>query len=103
MPRGPRDPQPLYTARVSLRFKSRILDHLAHRNYLPIYINEVARQLRVADEDEAEFLETVRELGEAGLLEIGKDEKLRLPRLPEEIEGVIKPVSYTHLTLPTKA
>jgi len=75
---------------VSLRFKSRILDHLAHRNYLPIYINEVARQLRVADEDEAEFLDTVRELGEAGLLEIGKDEKLRLPRLPEEIEGVIK-------------
>jgi ribonuclease R len=90
MPRGPRGPQPLYTARVSLRFKSRILDHLAHRNYLPIYINEVARQLRVADEDEAEFLDTVRELGEAGLLEIGKDEKLRLPRLPEEIEGVIK-------------
>ena len=75
---------------MSLRFKSRILDHLAHRNYLPIYINEVARQLRVADEDEAEFLDTVRELGEAGLLEIGKDEKLRLPRLPEEIEGVIK-------------
>jgi ribonuclease R len=81
---------PFYTARVSLRFKSRILDHLAHRNYLPILINEVARQLRVADEDEAEFLETVRELSESGLLEIGKDEKLRLPRMPEEIEGVIK-------------
>jgi len=63
---------------VSLRFKSRILDHLAHRNYLPILINEVARQLRVADEDESEFLDTVRELSEAGLLEIGKDEKLRL-------------------------
>jgi ribonuclease R len=90
MARDPRGPLPLYTASVSLRFKSRILDHLAHRNYLPIYINEVARQLRVADEDEAEFLDTVRELGEAGLLEIGKDEKLRLPRLPEEIEGVIK-------------
>jgi hypothetical protein len=75
---------------VSLRFKSRILDHLAHRNYLPILINEVARQLRVADEDEAEFLDTVRQLAESELIEIGKDEKLRLPRMPEEIEGVIK-------------
>ena len=75
---------------MSLRFKSRILDHLAHRNYLPILINEVARQLRVADEDEAEFLDTVRQLAESELIEIGKDEKLRLPRMPEEIEGVIK-------------
>ena len=75
---------------MSLRFKSRILDHLAHRNYLPILTNEVARQLRVAEDDEAEFLDTVRELAESGLLEIGKDEKLRLPRMPEEIEGVIK-------------
>ena len=75
---------------MSLRFKSRILDHLAHRNYLPIFMHEVARQLRVADEDEPEFLDTVRELAEVGLLEIGKDEKLRLPRLPEEVEGVIK-------------
>jgi ribonuclease R len=75
---------------VSLRFKSRILDHLAHRNYLPIYMNEVARQLRVAEEDEAEFTDTVRELAEAGLLDIGNDDKLRLPRMQEEVEGVIK-------------
>ena len=75
---------------MSLRFKSRILDHLAHRNYLPMYMSEVARQLRVSEDDEAEFTETVSGLAEAGLLEIGKDEKLRLPRMPEEIEGVIK-------------
>ncbi|MDI9402292.1 MAG: hypothetical protein QM516_00330, partial [Limnohabitans sp.] len=75
---------------MSLRFKSRILDHLAHRNYLPIYMNEVARQLRVAEEDEAEFTDTVRDLAEAGLLDIGQDDKLRLPRMPEEVEGMIK-------------
>ncbi len=53
-------------------------------------MNEVARQLRVAEEDEAEFTDTVRELAEAGLLDIGNDDKLRLPRMQEEVEGVIK-------------
>ena len=75
---------------MPLRFKSRILDHLSHRNYLPLPMNEVARQLRVADEDGLAFGEAVRLLAEEGRLEIGKDEKLRLPRLPEEIEGVLK-------------
>ena len=75
---------------MPLRFKSRILDHLSHRNYLPLPMNEVARQLRVADEDGLAFGEAVRLLTEEGRLEIGKDEKLRLPRLPEEIEGVLK-------------
>ncbi|MFM1868238.1 MAG: Ribonuclease, partial [Planctomycetota bacterium] len=55
-----------------------------------MYMNEVARQLRVAEEDEAEFTDTVRELAEVGLLDIGNDDKLRLPRMPEEVEGVIK-------------
>ena len=68
---------------MPLRFKSRILDHLSHRNYLPLPMNDVARQLRVADEDGLAFGEAVRLLAEEGRLEIGKDEKLRLPRLPE--------------------
>ncbi|MFM1822507.1 MAG: Ribonuclease [Planctomycetota bacterium] len=75
---------------MPLRFKSRILDHLSHRNYLPLPMNEVARQLRVADEDGLAFGEAVRLLAEEGLVEIGKDERLRLPRLPEEVEGVLK-------------
>ena len=53
-------------------------------------MNEVARQLRVADLDEPAFGEAVRQLAAEGLLEIGKDEKLRLPRMPDEIEGVLK-------------
>jgi ribonuclease R len=75
---------------VPLRFKSRILDHLSHRNYLPLSMHDVARQLRVADEDGLAFGEAVRLLAEEGLLEIGKDERLRLPRMPEEVEGVLK-------------
>lgn len=79
-----------YTAPVPLRFKSRIVDHLAHRSYLPIYVNEVARQLRVADEDVAAFEEAVRQLVDEGRAEVGADDRLRLPRLPDEVEGRIK-------------
>ncbi len=75
---------------MPLRFKSRILDHLAHRNYLPLYVHDVARQLRLGEDDGAAFDEAVRQLAEEGLLNIGKDEKLRLPQLPEEVEGIIK-------------
>jgi ribonuclease R len=75
---------------MPLRYKSRILDHLAHRNYIPIYMNEVARQLRVPDEDEPAFLEAVRQLAEEERLEIGKDERLRLPRVGEEATGTLK-------------
>ena len=75
---------------MPLRFKSRILDHLAHKSYIPIYMKEIARQLRVADEDEPAFGEAIRQLAEEERLEIGKDEKIRLPRLGEEAEGVVK-------------
>jgi ribonuclease R len=75
---------------MPLRFKSRILDHLAHKSYIPIYMKEIARQLRVADEDEPAFGEAIRQLSEEERLEIGKDEKIRLPRLGEEAEGVVK-------------
>jgi len=75
---------------MPLRFKNRILDHLAHKNYVPIYMKEIARQLRVADEDGPAFGEAIRQLAMEERLEIGKDEKIRLPRLPEEVEGTIK-------------
>ncbi len=75
---------------MPLRFKSRILDHLAHKTYAPMYMKDVARQLRVADEDEPAFGEAIRQLVELKHVEIGKDERLRLPRLPEEVEGTIK-------------
>ena len=75
---------------MPLRFKNRILDHLAHKNYVPIYMKEIARQLRVADDDGPAFGEAIRQLAMEERLEIGKDEKIRLPRLPEEVEGTIK-------------
>ena len=61
---------PFYTARVSLRFKSRILDHLAHDGYRPVTIREVARQLGVEDEDRREFDAAVDQLSVSGKVEI---------------------------------
>lgn len=75
---------------VPLRFKSRILDHLAHRNYLPVFVHEVARQLRVPEDAEEAFAEAIRQLSDEERVEVGKDEKLRLPRAPDELEAVIK-------------
>ena len=75
---------------MPLRFRSRILDHLAHRNYLPIYAHDIARQLRVGELDDAAYDEAIRQLVLEELIEMGKDDKVRLPRLPEEVEGIIK-------------
>ncbi|MFZ9881288.1 MAG: hypothetical protein ACO3QC_07800, partial [Phycisphaerales bacterium] len=75
---------------MPLRFKSRIVDHLAHRSYLPTYAHEIARQLRVADEDDAAFDEAIRQLAAEERLEIGNDDRVRLPRMGDEIEGVLK-------------
>ena len=55
-----------------------------------MYANEILRQLRVSDLDEPAFDEAVTQLVADGKLEVGKDEKLRLPRLPDEVEGTIK-------------
>ncbi len=75
---------------MPLRFRSRILDHLAHRNYLPLFARDIAKQLRVGELDDIAFDEAITQLSGEGLIELGKDEKIRLPRMPEELEGVIK-------------
>jgi ribonuclease R len=75
---------------MPIRFRQRILDHLRHDAYRPASIRDVARQLRVADEDMTAFESAVDQLVVAGRLEIGSDERLRLPPYGSEAEGRIK-------------
>lgn len=75
---------------MPLRFRARILDHLSHDSYRPADAAEVARQLRVEREDRPAFDEAVDQLATEGVLEVGEDERLRLPRLGDVVEGVIK-------------
>jgi ribonuclease R len=75
---------------MSLRFLARILDHLRHTSYRPAPLEEVARQMQVAEDRREEFATAVEQLVAEGRLERGADEKLRLPRYGEEATGRLR-------------
>lgn len=75
---------------MSLRFSIRVLDHLSHRDYKPVTLHELARQLRVAAEDFDEFRDTLTEMENAEHLEKGDDDRYRLPDFASEVEGTYK-------------
>jgi ribonuclease R len=75
---------------MPVRYRQRILDHLRHDTYRPAITREVARQLRIADEDLDAFEAAVDQLVHSGKLEIGSDEKLRLPLYGDEVVGKIR-------------
>lgn len=75
---------------MPLRYRARILDHLSHDDYRPAEVGDVARLLRVPAEDRAAFEEAVDALATEGLVEIGDDERVRLPRHGDAVEGRIK-------------
>lgn len=75
---------------MPLRYRARILDHLSHDDYRPADTNDLARLLRVPDEDRPAFDEAIDQLASEGAIEIGDDERVRLPRYGDVIEGRIK-------------
>lgn len=75
---------------MSLRFSIRILDHLTHRDYSPVKRDEMFKQLRISTDDRDEFNASIDELVDAGRLELGKDDRYRLPDFGDEVEGVYK-------------
>ncbi|MFO0827211.1 MAG: VacB/RNase II family 3'-5' exoribonuclease [Phycisphaerales bacterium] len=75
---------------MSLRYRGRIIDHLRHPSYRPIPFREVARQMNVADEDLSEFEAAVNDLASDERIQIGDDERLRLPVYGEEATGRIR-------------
>jgi ribonuclease R len=75
---------------VPLRFLQRIIDHLAYDNYTPTTGGEIRRQMRVPEDDAQAFDDALAQLAEAGKLEIGKDDRVRLPKLGDEVVGRIK-------------
>ncbi|MGA0173035.1 MAG: hypothetical protein ACO3NL_05210, partial [Phycisphaerales bacterium] len=78
---------------MPLRFRQRILDHLRHDRYFPSASNVIADQLRVPPEVKDAFHEAIDALVREGAIEEGSDRKLRLPSLPDEIEGRIRVTS----------
>lgn len=72
------------------RYRARILGHLKHDDYRPAEVDDLARLLRVPVEDRPAFDEAVDMLSSEGSIEIGDDERVRLPRHGDEVEGRIK-------------
>ncbi|MBM4112332.1 MAG: VacB/RNase II family 3'-5' exoribonuclease [Phycisphaerae bacterium] len=75
---------------MTLRFRARILEHLSHDDYRPAEVEDVARLLRVPAEEHASFHEAIDALASEGSIEIGDDDRVRLPRFGDVIEGKIK-------------
>lgn len=72
---------------MSLRFTQRILEHLAHEQYRPSFIKDIARDMRVDPDDRDEFEQTIHDLGLQGRLIVGDDDLVRLPTFGDEIIG----------------
>ncbi|HIN84554.1 MAG TPA: VacB/RNase II family 3'-5' exoribonuclease, partial [Phycisphaerales bacterium] len=72
---------------MAMRFTNRLLDHLTHDGYRPTTIRNIVKDLRISHDDRAAFDETISTAEENGLIELGRDDCVRLPALPEEIVG----------------
>jgi len=75
---------------MPLRYRHRILDHLSHTTYRPAHARDVARALRVPEEDLEVFESALAQLVDEERVEVGKDERVRLPSLPDEVTGTLR-------------
>lgn len=63
------------------RFQRRILDHLQHETYTPRRTPELADDLGIPNEQRPVFVAALRELEEAGKVEVGDQGRVSLPSL----------------------
>ncbi|HWB20297.1 MAG TPA: hypothetical protein VG711_08365, partial [Phycisphaerales bacterium] len=75
---------------MSERLKKQIIEHLTHDTYRPAPVEELMADLRVAREEREEFRDAVDELASAGQIEVGNDERVRLPKVGETVTGKFK-------------
>ena len=75
---------------MPLRYLNRIIEHLSHDGYRPTPVRSLAKEMRIEHEDKQAFGKAVQEAESSALIEIGKDGCIRLPALPDEIEGIYR-------------
>ncbi len=76
---------------MALKYRRRLLDHLAHETYAPRRAAELAKELAV--DDEAEFSEALEQLADEGVIDISDSGHITLPSVGGqggEIEGSFK-------------
>ena len=75
---------------VPQRYKSRILQHVAHRAYEPKQVRELAEDLGVPPAEHEAFREAVEELIDADQVVLGDANKVALPPIGREVTGRFK-------------
>jgi predicted MarR family transcription regulator len=76
---------------MALRYRTRLLAHLQHRDYTPRTISELALDLNI--EDRKDFSGAIDELVREGVIEVTDGGNVRLPSVASgggEIEGTFK-------------
>ncbi|MBL8762917.1 MAG: VacB/RNase II family 3'-5' exoribonuclease [Phycisphaerae bacterium] len=75
---------------MPLKYRRRLLGHLQHEGYEPASVKTLAADLRVPEDEFADFEGAVRELKDRGELMLDPQGMVRLPRLGSEVTGVFK-------------
>ncbi len=75
---------------MPIRFINRLLDHLSHEGYRPTTIRNIVKDLRITQDDRRTFDDAIVKAEEDGVIELGRDDCVRLPALPDEIVGTYR-------------
>ena len=75
---------------MSLKYKHRLITHLAHSSYTPAPVEILARDLRVPSAEFPAFHEAVKELAAKNEVVIAKDHTVRLPDIGEVVIGTFR-------------
>ncbi len=75
---------------MPLRFFNKLLDHLSYDGYKPTTIRTLVKDLRIDIADRSAFDQTLIRAEEEGFIELGRDDCIRLPALPDEITGTYR-------------
>lgn len=75
---------------MSLKYERRLLDHLKHESYEAATIDRLAEDLGIPFDDRDAFRLAVEDLASQGMIGLDSNGRVRLPSMPEEVEGVFK-------------
>jgi ribonuclease R len=75
---------------MPLRFTNRIIEHLAHARYAPGSSREIARDMRVDDDERDAFEQAIQMLADEQRIDITPDGRIRLPGYGDELVGRLK-------------
>ncbi|MBX3404257.1 MAG: VacB/RNase II family 3'-5' exoribonuclease [Phycisphaeraceae bacterium] len=75
---------------MSLKYERRLLDHLKHETYEAATLDRLAEDLGIPHDDRDAFRLAVEDLASQKKIGLDSGGRVRLPSMPDEVEGVFK-------------